>query len=92
MLTVKHIRADGAETIDHADRVIYYPPHNYVTNELSPTPHEGGTLTVVGAISGGVDWMSGTVYVMNENGSTVAKYLLGNRSNAEDALGTPISA
>lgn len=92
MLTVKHIRADGAETIDRAERVIFYPP----TAQSAVNPHDGGVVTAVGAISGGVDWVSGTVYVMNEHGSTVARYDLGSRTTFEvpddDALGVSNAA
>lgn len=74
MLTLKHIRFDGTETIDHAERVIFYSPPN---GDQRPCPHWGGRITAVGAIGGGVDWRSGLVYVMNDNGATIGKYDLG---------------
>lgn len=91
MLTVKHIRFDGAETIDHAERVIFYPDDEA---QVADSPHLSGVVTAVGAISGGVDWHSGVVYVMNDNGSTIAKYDLGNHPNqgAESALGVAMAA
>jgi hypothetical protein len=97
MLTIKHIRFDGAETIDYADRVIFYPSDN--ADQLNtPCPHWGGLITAVGAISGGVDWKSGVVYVMNDNGATIGKYDLGPHEKfdrppvTEGALGVSTSA
>lgn len=95
MLTVKHIRFDGAETIDHAERVIFYPhadEGNLGSIKGPMAPHRIGVVTAVGAISGGVDWHSGTVYVMNENGATVAKYDLGPGPKPGDTLGVAMAA
>lgn len=95
MLTVKHIRFDGAETIDHAERVIFYPDDSCEGGGSRPAvPHLRGVVTLVGATSGGVDWHSGLIYVMNENGATVAKYDLGPgvSSNAADQLGVALAA
>jgi hypothetical protein len=77
MLTVKHIRFDGAETIDHAERAIFYPNADAPEQRNSPCPHWGGCITVVPPSGSHFDWRSGVVYVMNEAGSTVGKYDLG---------------
>ncbi len=77
MLTVKHIRSDGAETTDHADRAIFYPNVEAPDQINSPCPHWGGCVTVVPPSGPHFGWHSGVVYVMNANGATVAKYDLG---------------
>lgn len=74
MLTVKHIRHDGAETIDSAERVIFYAPEGM---DSTPTPHVGGSITAVNRGGIEAEWFSGTVYVMNERGATIAKYDMG---------------
>lgn len=75
MLTVKHIRFDGAETIDHAERVIFYPSEN-PDQKNTPCPHWGGSVTVL-EDGDSFDWRSGVIYVMNETGATISKYDLG---------------
>lgn len=69
MLTVKHIRPDGAEAIDIARRALWYPEKNPETSD-SPT----GILTVITPTSDSFDITSGTVYVMNDLGKTIGVY------------------
>lgn len=79
MLTVKHIRFDGAESLDHADRVLYYPSDQADVRD-TPTPHAGGAVSLVKfghAADGEHGYHDGIVYVMNDRGATVARYDLG---------------
>jgi hypothetical protein len=64
MFSVKHIREDGTEQIYAGSSVMYYP--GSVGNAASVTVPEAGCALY-----------SGTVYVMNDAGSTVSKYDLG---------------
>lgn len=78
MLTVKHIRFDGAESIDYCQRVLFNPSVNRGQLD-TPCPHWDGWVSLIDAIRGrNIDYDSGIVYVMNEAGSTISKYDLGN--------------
>jgi hypothetical protein len=77
MLTVKHIRFDGAETVDVAERVIFYPSDK-ADMSGTPTPYAGGSVSLVGARAAIGDYHHGVVYVMNDKGATISKYDLGN--------------
>ena len=69
MLTIKHIRHDGAEAIDVARRALWYPDADPKSSD-SPT----GILTVITPTSDSFNIDCGTVYVMNEQGKTVGTY------------------
>ena len=69
MLTIKHIRPDGAEAIDIVRRALWYPA-GAIEASSSPT----GTLTLITPTSDSFDIDCGTVYVMNEQGKTVGVY------------------
>lgn len=89
MLTVKRISFDGAEDIDYAARVLFYPAEGAIAPSAGLTPHVGGRITLVGTGAGSsdkfIDWDSGVIYVMNEAGSTVARYDLGNTPSVNAA-------
>jgi len=94
MLTVKRIRYDGAEDIDYAARVLFYPAEGRGALSAGPTPHVGGRVTLVGTGAGSpdkfIDWDSGVIYVMNGAGSTVARYDLGNTPSINAAKETEV--
>lgn len=69
MLTIKHIRPDGAEAIDMARRALWYPNAETLTSD-GPT----GSLTVITPANDSFEIDCGTVYVMNELGKTVGVY------------------
>lgn len=68
MLTVKHIRHDGAEAIDIARRVLWYP------NEYPEASSPAGLLTIITPTNDSFDIDCGTVYVMNDLGKTIGVY------------------
>jgi len=77
MLTVKQVRFDGAETVDVAERVIYYPSDR-ADMRGTPTPYAGGAIALVKAgVADEIMFCDGNIYVMNDHGATVAKYDLG---------------
>jgi hypothetical protein len=76
MLTVKHIRFDGAEEIGTTSRVLFYPSDTMRMFPDAPNPHLQGMVTLVSP-NGTTDIHGGIVYVMNESGKTVSKYDLG---------------
>ncbi len=71
MFTVKHIMSGGRESVRQATEVDYYPkgaPGNgYNTPVFFAGLPGGGSMT----------YEFGHIYVMNENGKTVASYELG---------------
>lgn len=76
MLTIKHIEKDGHEGVIQAIQITYAPQDDTnngapgLTAYGSPGPDEGARKD--GVISFG----DGRVYVMNDNGKTVATYNL----------------
>lgn len=66
MLTIKHIEEDGSEGIQEARSVSFYDDTD---GKEPPTVHAYGV-----SYDGYLQYGSGTVYVMNASGSTVAKY------------------
>lgn len=75
-LTVRHLEPSGHESITQAISVSYQPGNN--------TPERGDEKPLLIAFGvpdsmgeGHCNYGSGTVYVMNEAGATVAKYDLG---------------
>lgn len=73
MLTVKHIAPDGKETVFPALEVTYDPFH------FTPTPvGQSGYIWYEAPSGAGLNHRleDGTVYVMNEAGATVARYVL----------------
>lgn len=74
MFTVKHTSDDFCEAIYSATDVRYEPARDTPLNQVSdPTPQ---TVWLYGGDSGNRPITGGTIYVMNDAGSTVAKYLL----------------
>lgn len=70
MLTVKHIMVGGKESVRTVTKVDYYPqgaPGNGYDSPVVFTEAPDGTAT----------YEFGRIYVMNENGKTVASYHLG---------------
>lgn len=90
MLTIKHISPGGMEWLIPALNVSYDPlhfaqsdvpePRGYVWY-TDPETHEMGSHRID----------QGTVYVMNENGSTVARYFLA-PGPGPAVLETPVAA
>lgn len=75
MFTIKHVEADGHESINTAESVGFMPPREDdpahprgVVTGFGGTCNLSGTYTMFG---------SGDVYVMNDSGSTVGAYHLG---------------
>lgn len=90
MLTVKHIRFDGAEEVDYADRVLYYPAiYSEDSNSGPLSSGIGGTVTVVRSGIHSIDHRDGTVYVMNGGGATVSKYVLGVPTSPAEGAASP---
>lgn len=74
-LTIKHIENDGHESIAQAVSINYHPGR---------TGHDGERPSLIAfgvpdAVSGPANnvYDSGVIYVMNESGSTVGRYHLG---------------
>lgn len=67
MLTIKQIERDGHEGIEMARQVSFIPGEG-LTAFGCPGPDEGARA------AGVVRYASGRIYVMNENGKTVATY------------------
>lgn len=65
MLTVKHIAWTGHETLTDTRRVSYQPETPCTPPQVFIENPEGGVFA----------WADGTVYVMNEAGQTVSKYI-----------------
>ena len=78
MLTVKHIFL-GIETIYPADDVAFLPADD--AKSISPLEMDrfGGVVKLYLNRVEGVNMRRGTVFVMNDKGSTVAKYILSDR-------------
>ena len=70
MLTIKHIEMDGHESVMSAVSVSFNAEKNELTGFGSPGPDEGSRK------DGVIVYGSGHIYVMNENGKTVAAYNL----------------
>jgi hypothetical protein len=70
MLTVKVIRPDGSEWIEEATSVAINTP------EQSPNNNKSVTYFVPDKTHFSIDIFEGQIYVMNENGKTVANYFL----------------
>jgi hypothetical protein len=86
MFTIKHITADGNEAVFEALEVMYNPHHFPVAVGEAPLPHgyvwyvdpkHKPTVDNVPLGIGHRRLEDGTVYVMNDNGATVARYYLG---------------
>lgn len=70
MLTVRHILPDGYETIAEATHV-FVVPHAMRGEPLKDV----GRVVQVGRVDGRLDEVSdGKLYVMNENGKTIANF------------------
>ena len=65
MLTIRHIEASGHEEIVTTSRVSYHPRTPDITRECVFWETTSGQT---------IEMDSGTVYIMNENGKTVAVY------------------
>lgn len=78
LLTVKHIEASGYENIQQAHSVSFYPKK--VSMEGTENPRDEFIAFGCTAVGGATDehgvcrYGSGRVYVMNDAGSTIAKY------------------
>jgi archaellin len=78
MFTIKHCTPLGNESVIQTPEVTYSP-------HPTPAPAEDGRTALTGTVfyirpgAGGeqIELRTGTVYVMNDAGSTVAKYDLG---------------
>lgn len=71
MLTVKHVEKSGHESVTPTTSIAFDP----ATGENKEYPR--GQLLAFGidtTVAGYNRYASGTVYVMNDNGSTVARY------------------
>ena len=71
MFTVKHTHADFSETIHSADDV-RYTPRQIPTPDQTSEPAPETVWVSSGDIT--MPLTNGIVYVMNDHGSTVAKY------------------
>lgn len=72
MLTIKHVESQGHETI-HQARTVSYQPKD--ANGALGTPEIVFGFDSPG-MDGGLQFGDGTVYVMNDNGKTIATYRL----------------
>ena len=77
MLTIKHITPMGNEAV-HETEAVSYTPAAHVTGTRIGFGGSTGTLWYQSTVTGqSVPISDGSVYVMNDSGSTVAKYDLG---------------
>lgn len=67
MLTIKIIDENNTQIVQEAKSVIYVPKTEYNSNYVTYFETEVKRVTV----------FSGDIYVMNDNGKTVANYCLG---------------
>lgn len=78
MLTLKHCTPLGNESVIETPEVTYSPKQDVAPPEPGRTPLTGTVFYArLGAGGEFIELHDGTVYVMNENGRTVAKYDLG---------------
>lgn len=78
MLTIKHCTPLGNEAIYETPEATFSPYGSPTDTDHSTTPLTGSVWYVrTGAGGELIELRSGTVYVMNDAGSTVAKYDLG---------------
>jgi hypothetical protein len=68
MLTLKHVEPDGHEGIQTARELSFNESQKQLTAFGCPGPDEGARR------DGVVNYGTGRVYVMNDNGKTVAVY------------------
>jgi hypothetical protein len=80
MLTVRVIEASGLEQVREVRSVMLRP----AKESLTGSPCLTYFLDSGEGWSNSVDVYDGTVYVMNENGKTVASYFLGNLPRTPD--------
>ena len=67
MVTIKHVAANGQESIRCAERVDYIPDRNELIGYGGSGPGKSAEVHV---------FNSGRVYVMNDGGKTVGAYVL----------------
>lgn len=73
MMTIKHITLSGEEFVFPTTRINYVPIGAVVVKGRDEPP---ATLWHYNAEGGATPITSGSVYVMNEHGRTVARYTL----------------
>lgn len=78
MFTIKHCTPLGNESVIETPEVTFSPYNEPRLQEGNRTPLTG-SVWYVRASAGGehIELHSGVIYVMNDSGSTVAKYDLG---------------
>lgn len=89
MFTIKHLTHDGNEALYEALMVSFMPAPTAVglDQPAGTSAHRLGTLAFSEPRQVGLNELrDGSVYVMNENGSTVSKYDLGGWYAAQDKV------
>lgn len=84
-LTAKQISLAGYEVVVACDRV-EYSPSPVAGQVAAPRQDHGGTVDVFEAGVVVASFREGTVFVMNERGSTVSRYDLGGSDVPVDSM------